>query len=349
MGWRSCHRGQLGQASVEWIGLVLLVSLALAGLLAAGVTLPGASLGRAVGGRILCGVSFEGYCGQVGGLVSAYGSEVAGIAREQAPSLAYEDGMRAVPVDYRRCREPVCADGPPSGLVTRSVARRPVVAFVHAVDCRAGKAAETEAAGGDCSGSRRGSLYLEYWTYYADSATLRGVPVAGSAGFHQDDWEGAEIRIGPDGEVSERASSHHGFNYEQSRWNWGSDAGIDVLRDLSELVGARPEGGWGPRTGWLFVSGGSHAGNAKADPSDIDRFTPGRRLLLVPLEPIAAGGDRTRFAIPPPWRKKLWRDPEATGPIDPGSTAWCERAAPTWAASAGRRRGGSSPRSASGW
>ena len=27
------------------------------------------------------------------------------------------------------------------------------------------------------------------------------------------------------------------------------------LRDLTELVGARPEGGWGPRTGWLFETG----------------------------------------------------------------------------------------------
>jgi len=307
------RRSECGQASVEWIGLVLLVSLSLAALLAAGVAVPGASLGRAIAGRILCAVSFEGYCGQVGGLVSAYGSEVAGIVREQAPSLAYEDGMRALPVDYRRCRDPACADGPPSGLVTRSAAGRPVVAFVHALDCRADRAAATKAAGGDCTGSRRGNLYLEYWTYYADSATLRGVPVAGSTGYHHDDWEGAEIRIGADGEVAERASSHNGFNYEQGPANWGSDAGIGVLRDLSELVGARPEGGWGPRTGWLFVSGGSHAGNAKADPSGVDRLTPGRRLLLVPLEPIAAAGDRTRFAIPPPWRKLLWRDPEATG------------------------------------
>ena len=307
------HHSERGQASVEWIGLVLLVCLSFAGLLAAGLRPPGASLGRAIAGRILCAVSFEGYCGQVGGLVSAYGEEVTGIVREQAPSLAYEKGMRALPVDYRRCRDPACGDGPRSGIVTRSAAGEPVAAFVHVLDCRAGSAAETEAAGGDCSGSRMGNLYLEYWTYYADSATLRGVPVAGSAGFHHDDWEGAEIRIGTDGEVAERASSHNGFNYEQGPWNWGSDAGIGVLRDLSELVGARPEGGWGPRTGWLFVSGGSHAGNAKADPSDVGRLTPGRRLLLVPLEPIAASGERPSFAIPPPWRKRLWSDPEAEG------------------------------------
>jgi hypothetical protein len=33
---------------------------------------------------------------------------------------------------------------------------------------------------------------------------------------------------------------------------------------------------------------------------------------LIPLEPIAAT-DATTFAISPPWRKKVWRDPEAEG------------------------------------
>jgi hypothetical protein len=153
----------------------------------------------------------------------------------------------------------------------------------------------------------------QYWTYYADSATLKGVPVVGHAGFHHDDWEGVQIRIGADGEVAERASAHAGYNYEQGPENWGSDTGIGVLRDASEALGARPGGGWGPETGWLFVSGGSHAGNAKADPRGVERLTPGRRLLLVPLEPIAGGTEPARFAISPPWRKRVWRDPEAVG------------------------------------
>ena len=306
-------RCQRGQASVEWVGLILLIGLVFAGLAGAGVTAPGVGLGRAIAGRVLCAVSFEGYCGEVGGLVSAYGDQVAEIVRRQAPGIAYEDGMRALPVDYRHCRTPACADGSRQGAVSRSDAGEPVVAFVHVVDCRPGRAGETETAGGDCSGSRRRNLYLEYWTYYADSATLRGVPVAGSAGYHRDDWEGAEIRVGADGEIAERASSHHGFNYEQGPSNWGSDAGIGLLRDLAEAIGARPDGGWGSRTGWHFVSGGSHAGSASGDPNDVARWTPGHRLLLVPLEPIAAGGERAGFAIPPPWRKRLWRDPEADG------------------------------------
>ena len=61
----------------------------------------------------------------------------------------------------------------------------------------------------------------------------------------------------------------------------------------------------------LLVSGGSHAGNAAGIPH-VDRFTPGRRVHLIPLEPIAAT-DASTFAINPPWLKKVWRDPEAEG------------------------------------
>ena len=120
-----------------------------------------------------------------------------------------------------------------------------------------------------------------------------------------------QVRIGPDGRVDERASSHNGYNYELSPANWGSDAGIDAFSDLAESVGARAVNGWGPETGLLLVSGGSHAGNAAGD-HDLTRFVPGRRVHLIPLEQVAAGSAAT-FAIEPPWRKKVWRDPEASG------------------------------------
>ena len=173
---------------------------------------------------------------------------------------------------------------PPRGLVHRTDRRLPVTAFVHVVDCRAGRAA---GAGADCSGPRAGNLYLEYFTYYADSATLRDLPVVGEEGYHRDDWEGVEIRIEPDGKVSERASSHDGYNYSREDFNWASDAGLGPLSDLAELLDARAEGGWGPETHLLLVSGGSHAGNASGHHERV-RFTPGRRVHVVPLEPIAA-------------------------------------------------------------
>jgi hypothetical protein len=180
------------------------------------------------------------------------------------------------------------------------------------VDCRAGAAEGSEAAGADCSGSRAGNLYIQYWTYYADSATLRGVPVAGEAGYHRDDWEGVQIRIRPDGTVDERASSHNGFNQRPGPVaGWASDAGIDSVKDATEALGLRAENGWSAETHLLIISGGSHAGNTAGIPH-IERLTPRNRVHLIPLEPIAATSE-ARFAVNPPWRKRVWRDPEAEG------------------------------------
>ena len=326
--WVSWDEG--GQGTVEWVGLVAVVSLLLVGLVAAGVRVPGVALARAVASRMLCAVAMADGCGDEPALIAAYGTEVGKLVRHHMPTILFEQGSRAMPVDFRRCRETVCGDGRARGLVHATDAGLPVTAFVHVVDCRdsggdgilagfVGAPAPASADPGgavtppECSGSRAGNLYIQYWTYYADSATFRGVPIAEDDGFHEDDWEGVQIRIGPDGQVDERASSHQGYNYAQSVANAGSDAGIDPLRGLAEDVGARPRNGWGKETRLLVVSGGSHAGNTNGF-LRIDRVTPGRRVHLVPLEPIAAeeGGDY-RFAISPPWRKRVWRDPEADG------------------------------------
>ncbi len=295
-----------GQGTVEWVGLVAVVALLFVGLVGAGVRVPGTELARAVASRMLCAVAMADRCGDEPTLIAAYGTEVGKLVRRHMPTILFERGSRALPVDFRRCRSSVCSDGSARGLVHGSDAGLPVTAFVHVIDCR-------EALQPDCSGPRAGNLYLQYWMYYADSATLRGVPVAGAKGFHEDDWEGVQIRIGPDGHVDQRASSHHGYNHVQGFANTGSDAGLIPLRDAAEAIGARPRNGWGPETRLLVVSGGSHAGNANGF-LRIDRVTPGRRVHLVPLEQIAeAEGDAYSFAVSPPWRKVVWRDPEAEG------------------------------------
>jgi hypothetical protein len=302
-----------GQGTVEWVGLVAVVSLLLLALVAVGVRVPGTALARALASRMLCAVAMADGCGDEPTLIAAYGTEVGELARRHMPTIFFERGSRAMPVDFRRCRAVECGDGTPRGLVHKTDAGLPVTAFVHVVDCRGPDRALAGAAA-DCTGARAGSLYLQYWLYYADSATLRGVPIAGDRGFHEDDWESVQIRIGADGQVDERASSHHGYNYAQGIANDGSDAGIEPLRAVAEAVGARPQDGWGPETRLLLVSGGSHAGNAEGFLGNIDRVVPGRRVHLVPLEPIAsAEGDAYRFAIAPPWRKTVWRDPEASG------------------------------------
>ncbi len=119
-----------------------------------------------------------------------------------------------------------------------------------------------------------------------------------------------QLRFGPDGEVSERASSHNGYNSGlPSPGNWGSDADIGPLKDGAEAIDVRAHDGWGPETPYLFVSGGSHAGNTMSL-AKVAHFTPGRRVHLIPLEAIATTGT-ARFAISPPWLKRVWFDPES--------------------------------------
>jgi hypothetical protein len=301
-----------GQGTVEWVGTLLVVAVTMLGLVALGVRVPGASLARAVADRILCAASLADGCGDEPALIASYGGEVGRLARQHTPTILFEAGSRALPVDFRRCRSTECGDGAGHGLVHRSDEGLPVAAFVHVVDCRPEQAEDTEAAGADCSGERAGNLYVQYWTYYADSATLRDLPIAGKKGYHDDDWEGVQLRFGPDGEVDERASSHDGYNSgPASVRNWGSDAGLGVVKAAAETVGARGDNGWGPETRLLFVSGGSHAGNT-FEFADVDRYVPGRRVHLIPLEPIAATSTAS-FAISPPWLKKVWLDPEAEG------------------------------------
>jgi hypothetical protein len=297
---------------VEWVATLAVVSLLLLGVLAVGVRVPGASLALAIGDRILCAVAIGDGCGDEPELIAAYGDEVGRLVRRHMPTIVFEAGSRAVPVDFRRCRSTECGDATGEGLVHRTDERLPVTAFVHVVDCRDGERTRSEEEGADCSGSREGNLYIQYWTYYADSATLRGVPIAGDRGYHEDDWEGVQVRIRRDGSTQSRASSHHGYNSgPASAGNWGSDAGIGPIAGAAGTVGIRGESGWGSEIPYLFVSGGSHAGNT-FDEGGVGRFTPGRRVHLVPLEPIAAESG-AEFAVSAPWRKHVWRDPEASG------------------------------------
>jgi Protein of unknown function (DUF559) len=331
---RADERGERGQGTVEWVALIAVVALLLLALVAAGARVPGSELARVIGSKLLCAAALAENCGDEPALIAAYGSEVGRLVRAHMPSIAFERGAKALPVDFRQCRSSACGDGSARGLVERTDRGLPITAFVHVVDCRDAGAASAGATGPverlpeatdeaedptavessdpECSGERAGNLYLQYWLYYADSATLRGVPIAGPAGYHRDDWESVQVRVGRDGDVDERASSHHGYNHSRGLANAASDAGIDSLNGVVEAVGARPRNGWGPSHGLLRVSGGSHAGNASGY-LDFDRIAPAHRIHLVPLEPVAAVAAGYRFAVSPPWRKRAWRDPEADG------------------------------------
>jgi hypothetical protein len=324
--------GEAGQSTVEWIGLIVIITVFILGV-TAGVRswLPGVRLAESIAMRILCAAGMSSKCAESGDLVAAYGPELAAAVERRAPEIVYEQGMKALPVDFRDCRNPRCANGPDSGAVWRSNAGQPAVAFVHAVDCRTELARmESASHGYDCAGDRTGNLYVQYWTYYVGSSFW-------GRRTHHDDWEGMQVRVSADGGES-RATSHHGYNYTGGPLSWPSDAGV-VHRSA-----------WGSATGKLYVSGGSHAGRvyehrrfsigragragaavaldaaavvrhrrprarmprrltvAPAKP----RWTPASRLTLIPIETLDERARAIAFdGITPPWEKAVYSDPES--------------------------------------
>jgi hypothetical protein len=282
---------------------------------------PGLELAREIGVRIICAVRLTEDCRDEPRLRAANGAELGALLRAHAPALLYEHGMRTLPVDFRDCRSDGCAEGQASGTVTRTNQGLRTVAFTHVIDCRAGYVAGTEAWGGDCSGPRAGNLYLQYWLYYAGSATaegstplkgpIRSVSTAlGHSTYHPDDWEGYQVKIGPSGTFA-RATSHHGYSYELSRplipytLRQGSDG-----RWAWERV-PRAVNGWGPEGDTYYISGGSHAGTARVQ-RRVSRTTKDDRLVLIPLETLS-DRERYSFAVSPPWRKRVYFDPEYGG------------------------------------
>jgi hypothetical protein len=259
--------------------------------------LPGAKLAETIASRLVCAAKLSACARSVDSpLVATYGEKTAVAVRRYAPELRYERGMTALPVDFRRCRSPSCGDGAPNGAVWRTRSGLPATAFVHVV-------------------RRNGSTYVQYWLYYANSATLRGVPVAGRRGFHLDDWESFQVRIGPGGRgVDARASSHNSYGGGRGLRGWAADAGI------------APQAGWGRSRGKATISGGSHAGQLVSAPSVLQRledrvgrsppahrWTPASRLRLVPIEDLARSCTSPAFAISAPWCKRVYADPEYAG------------------------------------
>ena len=334
----------MGQSTVEWLGLVLVVSIAFVavlGTLARGISVVG--LAQAIATRLICAADLSDACSASGPLVAAYGPELAAKVEANAPEIDFEDGMSELPADFRSCRGGPCGEGPETGAVRASATGDPAVAFVHVVDCRGttppGPAATKRY---DCSGEKAGMVYVQYWLYYADSSTPPWSDLPGSPGSHDDDWEGYQVRIGAAG-TDARATSHHGYDYRGGPVNWPSD------------VGVVPKAGWGEATGHLYVSDSSHAGHVYEPPrlaplrgvrtatravvgiaaaaSEPDtrfrneravrvtltaptrptRWTPASDLVLIPIESLAPGAWNTPFAIDPPWRKPVYSDPEDEG------------------------------------
>jgi hypothetical protein len=261
------RRSEEGQATVEWTALLLVLAILFAGLAYAFSRTQAWGVGEGILHSIACAVGAS--CDDEGtdALAQAYGPENAKLVRRYAPNVAYERRSAELPIDFRRCRKLECSNGPDDPAeIDRSSAGLPVTAFTRVVDKRG--------AGG--------SLYVQYWFYYPESFSGGIGRMFGHRwpGYHPDDWEGYQVRIGPEGSASARATAHGGYSTNWSRW-----------------------------TGWYRVSGGSHAGQVAGRASG-ERTTPSSELSLAPLEGL---GDLElqRFSISPPWLKPVYRDPES--------------------------------------
>jgi hypothetical protein len=139
--------GERGQATVELTALVLLAALALGALVTAAPRFDGRSFGGFLTFRIVCTIERDCHDGDRA-LVRAYGDRDAALVRELAPNLVYESGERQLPVDWRDCRRPACAEAPDEADLDthRSHAGRRATAFTRLL--------------------RRGRrTYLQYWLY----------------------------------------------------------------------------------------------------------------------------------------------------------------------------------------
>ena len=322
---------QRGQATVEFVALLLICCLAFGASIALGAGFDGRSFGGFLARHVVCAVG--GRCDRDERLLTeAYGARDGAMVRALAPNLVYEPGERQLPVDWRRCRRPGCAEAPDDRMLDAhvgggdrgAVGRGRATAFTRLM-------------------RRAGRLYVQYWLYYPDSnSVLAGADrvwarswllprirelVSGTPdypGFHEDDWEGVFVRLDPDGTAWIRASSHG--HLQGCKWLACHDH-------------------WVRGTGWVRISRGSHAGHvpfrgerrwrSRARPAaprytplpapprrtpmlpgrDLnERTTTGEGLRLVPLEGLDHGDYRPRDpGVKPPWDKGAYGDPEADG------------------------------------
>lgn len=104
--------GERGQAAPEWLGTVSVVAIVLAAVAASDLAVSSRDVARALVSRFACAIGLGRECGaEATALAGVYGPELAAAVAANTPRLDYESGMRAVPVDFRSCREDACAEG----------------------------------------------------------------------------------------------------------------------------------------------------------------------------------------------------------------------------------------------
>ena len=157
-------RSQTGAATVEHLGLLILIALLLGAAIAAvaaGSDQSGRELGSTLARKLRCAAVGPGPCWR-DPLTLAYGRPLAGAVRALAPVPA-ADPSGLVPVDFRYCRSATCAmPGPDPG---HTASNRRTTAFVAVAD-----------------GRRAGGVArITYWLYRPTVGWNRVVREAGSA------------------------------------------------------------------------------------------------------------------------------------------------------------------------
>lgn len=165
-------RSDRGSATVEQTGIVLLLAVLLATLIAIYFTgvkePPGRQLGQRVANRIACGPRAPGACRQHPA-VSAYGWSLARAVRMLAPPVTARPrpgGSALVPVDFRYCQRSSCAI-PVAGArgVELTTANRRTTYFTEVTAERPElEGPRPEGPGSDLKPGP-GSLRITYWLY----------------------------------------------------------------------------------------------------------------------------------------------------------------------------------------
>jgi hypothetical protein len=284
-------QSERGQASVEWVGLLLLVSVVLATALTFVPVVDGRPLGAAIARALVCAV--KGDCRAEGAaLRRAYGERDAALVRAHAPNLVYEHRTLTLPVDYRRCRSHRCSDAPDDHDLDAHRTRTGLHATVFTRVVHRG-----------------GKTYLQYWLYYPDSPSTavhsHGIikrfyePLGiKDPAYHPDDWEGYQVRIDADGRTSARSTRHGGYTSCKGR---------------PEPLPNNSCKRWGPPNGWTRVSYGSHAGHIPERTPGTglrERSTTAPGIRLVPLEALDHDTyKKQKGGIDPPWTKEVYIRP----------------------------------------
>jgi hypothetical protein len=133
-------RSQRGAATVEHVGLVVLIALLVMGAAATIVADPPTDEARRLGSqldrRIRCPARLPDPCWR-DPLTEAYGRPLAGLVRALAPQprpVAGASGAPLLPVDFRYCRSASCAA--PSDRNSLTASNRRVTAFTSVADRR---------------------------------------------------------------------------------------------------------------------------------------------------------------------------------------------------------------------